>query len=195
MSADSQPSQEPTHRSLAELERGLSHVLDSPAETGSLEMIVRRPRTNARHVLQEGELTAEAGLVGDIWAARRVGYVTEDGNPDPDAQLTLTNSRFADLVAGSRERWPLTGDQLFVDLDLSAENLPPGTRLRIGNAVIEVTELPHTGCKKYAHRFGQDALRFTATPANRKHHLRGIYARVVEAGAVRQGDTLHKVDC
>ncbi len=180
------------HRTTAELESGFDHVLDSPGDGGALEMIVRRPGVNHREAVHEGRLTFEAGLLGDTWD-RRKGYVTEDGSPDPDAQLTLTNSRFADLVAGSRDRWPLAGDQLYVDLDLGVENLPPGTKLRLGEAVIEVTALPHTGCKKYAERFGADALRFTATPEGRRRNLRGIYARVVLPGAVRVGDTAHKI--
>ena len=180
------------HRTTAELEAGFGHVLGSPADGGKLEMIVRRPGVNGREAIEEGRLTFEAGLEGDTWD-RRKGYVTEDGSPDPDAQLTLTNSRFADLIAGSRDRWPLAGDQLYVDLDLGVKNLPPGTKLRLGEAVIEVTALPHTGCKKYAERFGADALRFTVAPEGRRRNLRGIYARVVVPGAVRVGDAAHKI--
>ena len=180
------------HRSAAELEAGFAHVLASPGDDGTLEMIVRRPGVNRREAVEEARLTFEAGLEGDTWDVRR-GYVTEDGSPDPDAQITLTNSRFAALIAGSRDLWPLAGDQLYVDLGLSADNLPPGTRLRIGAATIEITALPHTGCKKYAQRFGAPALKFTATPVGRRRNLRGIYARVVEPGTVRVGNTVRKV--
>lgn len=185
----------PIHRSTAELQAGFAHVLDSPRDRGAVEMIVRRPGVDRREAVEEGRLTFEAGLEGDTWDRRigRMGYVTEDGSADPDAQLTLTNSRFADLIAGSRDRWALSGDQLYVDLDLSAENLPPGTKLRLGQAVIEVTALPHTGCKKYAGRFGADALRFTAQPEGRRRNLRGIYARVAVPGTVRVGDTASKM--
>lgn len=179
------------HRSAPELEAGFGHVLDSPCDGGAVEMIVRRPGVNRREVIEEGRLTFEAGLEGDTWD-RRKGYVTEDGALDPDAQLTLTNSRFTDLIAGSRDRWPLAGDQIHVDLDLSAENLPPGTRLRLGEAVVEITALPHTGCSKYARRFGAEALRFTAQPEGRRRNLRGVYARVVKPGTVRVGDTARK---
>lgn len=180
------------HRNALELEAGFGHVLDSPGDRGTLEMIVRRPGVNDREVIKEGRLTFETGLEGDTWD-RRKGYVTEDGSPDPDAQLTLTNSRFANLIAGSRDRWPLAGDQLYVDLDLGAGNLPPGTKLRLGEAVIEITALPHTGCKKYAQRFGAEALRFTAQPEGRRRNLRGIYARVVVPGVVRVGDIARKI--
>ena len=180
------------HRTAAELEAGFGHVAASPADGGALEMIVRRPGVDRREAVQEGRLTFEAGLEGDTWD-RRKGYVTEDGSPDPDAQLTLTNSRFANLIAGSPDRWPLAGDQLYLDLDLSVENLPPGARLRLGEAVIEVTSLPHTGCKKYAQRFGAEALRFTAQPEGRRRNLRGIYARVVVPGTVRVGDVARKI--
>ena len=87
-----------------------------------------------------------------------------DGSANPDAQLTLMNARVVALVAGERERWPLAGDQLYVDLDLSADNLPPGTRLAVGSAVIEVTPEPHTGCAKFSARFGSEALRFVNSP-------------------------------
>ncbi len=180
------------HRTAAELEAGFDHVLASPGDGGTLEMIVRRPGTNRREVINEGRLTFEAGLEGDTWRLRD-GYVTADGAPDPDAQLTLTNSRFADLIAGSRDRWPLAGDQLYVDLDLSVDSLLPGARLRIGDASIEIKALPHTGCKKYAQRFGAQALRFTATPEGRRRNLRGVYARVVEPGTVRVGDPVQRI--
>lgn len=193
MCADLETTPEPVHLTEADLEAGFGHVLTSPADGGTLEMIVRRPGVDHREVIDEGRLTFEAGLEGDTWD-RRKGYVTEAGTPDPDAQLTLTNSRFANLIAGSRDRWPLAGDQLYVDLDLSESNLPPGTRLRIGGATIEVTALPHSGCSKYRQRFGLEALKFTATPEGRSRHLRGIYARVVEPGTARVGDTIRKVD-
>ncbi len=193
MCADLETTPGPARLTEAELTAGFGHVLASPADGGTLEMIVRRPAVDQRETLEEGRLTAEEGLEGDSWKARR-GYSLPDGSPDPDAQITLTNARFADLIAGARDRWPLAGDQLYVDLDLSEDNLPTGTRLRIGEATIEVTALPHTGCSKYRQRFGLEALKFTATPEGRSRHLRGIYARVVQPGAVRIGDPIEKLD-
>ncbi len=180
------------HRSAAELEAGFAHVLASPGDDGTLEMIVRRPGVNRREAIDEGRLTLETGLEGDSWLARG-GYGTPDGAADPDAQLTLTNSRFTALIGGNRERWALAGDQLYVDIDLSVDNLPAGSRLRIGGAVIEVTAVPHTGCSKYRQRFGLPALKFTATAEGRRRNLRGVNARVVVPGAVRVGDAVHKV--
>ena len=180
------------HVTDADLEAGFDRVLASPGDGGTLEMIVRRPGVNRREAIDEGRLTLEAGLEGDSWLARG-GYGTPDGAADPDAQLTLTNSRFADLIAGNRDRWALAGDQLYVDLDLSVDNLPPGSRLRIGGAVIEVTPVPHTGCSKYRQRFGLPALKFTATPEGRRRNLRGVNARLVVPGTVRVGDTVHRI--
>ncbi len=179
------------HRSAAVLAAGLDHVRCSPADHGRLELIVRRPAVGEREIVAEGELDVEKGLVGDTWSLRP-SRRTADGGPHPDMQLNVMNARAALLVAGSPERRALAGDQLYVDLDLSAANLPPGTRLRVGAAVIEVTDQPHRGCDKFAARFGRDALRFVNTGAGRELRLRGLNARVVVSGTVRTGDVIHK---
>jgi hypothetical protein len=174
-----------------ELEAGLGHVRAAPADRGRVELIVRRPAVERREVVPEAVLDVDEGLVGDNWRARGSGR-RAGGAAHPDMQLTLMNSRAAALVAGPPERWALAGDQIYVDLDLSGANLPPGTRLAVGTAVVEVTAMPHTGCRKFADRFGRDAVRFVNSPEGRELQLRGINARVVTSGTVRVGDVVTK---
>jgi hypothetical protein len=181
-----------THLTMAELEARLDRVRKSPTDRGALALIVRRPRVDEREVLEEGRLDVMHGLVGDTWSTRPSSRAP-DGRPHPDTQLTLMNSRVAALVAGGADRWALAGDQIFVDLDLSATNLPAGTRLSIGDAVIEVTAQPHTGCAKFVARFGLDAMTLVNSSAGRALNLRGIYARVVQPGTIRVGDTVSKL--
>jgi hypothetical protein len=180
------------HLTTSELEAGLADVHQSPKDSGVLEMIVRRPQVGAREILDEGQLDLSDGLVGDSWKIRS-SRRTADGSPHPDMQLNLINARLVALVAQDRGRWHLAGDQLYVDLDLSAGNLPPGTRLAIGTAVIEVTAEPHTGCSKFVERFGADAMQFVNSSERRDLHLRGINARVVHPGVLRVGDTVSKL--
>jgi hypothetical protein len=177
---------------LAELEAGLEQVHRSPANDGVLEMIVRRPSTGVREALGEAELDPVAGLVGDSWM-QRGSRRTADGSAHPDMQINVMNARVAALVAQHRSRWALAGDQLFVDLDLSEANLPAGTRLAIGSAVIEVTAEPHTGCGKFVERFGADAAAFVNAAEHRGLHLRGINARVIQRGTIRTGDRIEKL--
>jgi MOSC domain-containing protein YiiM len=177
------------HLTGAELEAGLEHVRAAPADLGSVELVLRRPAEGERELLEEAELTPEDGVVGDRWATGR-----RRRPANPDTQLTLMSARAADLVAGGeRGRWPLAGDQLYVDLDLSEANLPAGTRLAVGTAVVELTPPPHTGCKKFVQRFGLDAMQFVNSPEGRALRLRGANARVVEAGVVRPGDEIRKL--
>lgn len=181
----------PDHPTAAVLEAGLGHIRAAPRDGGTLDLLVRRPAPEEREVLAQGVLDPDVGLVGDSWLAR--GSIrTEDGRAHPDMQLNVMASRVADLVAGgSRDRWPLAGDQLFVDLDPAS--LSAGTRLTIGGAVIEVTDQPHRGCAKFARRFGVDALRLVNSEVGRALNLRGVCARVVHGGVVRPGDLVHRV--
>lgn len=181
-----------THLTMPQLEAGLPDIAQSPADAGVLDLIVRRPTVDARDVLDEGQLSVDDGLVGDSWRDRGSSR-SGDGRAHPDMQINVMNSRVAALVAQQRERWKLAGDQLYVDLDLSAANLPPGTRLAIGDAVIEVTPQPHTGCRKFVERFGLDAMKFVNSEMGRRLNLRGINAKVVRPGRVRVGDAVRKV--
>jgi MOSC domain-containing protein YiiM len=175
------------HLSAPELEAALPQLREAPRGRGRIELVVRRPREGAREVLAEAQLDLDEGLVGDRWVLGR----SRGRAADPQAQLTLMSARVADVVAaGERERWPLAGDQLFVDLDLSEEHLPAGTRLAVGEAVLELTPPPHTGCKKFVQRFGDAAMRFVNSPEGRALRLRGANARVVEPGVVRPGDEI-----
>lgn len=180
------------HLSRQELEAGLDEVRRSPADHGVLKLIVRRPQVDAREVLTEARLDLVEGLVGDSWRHRRSSR-TPDGSPHPEMQLNVMNARAAALVSQDDTRWALAGDQLYVDLDLSAANLPPGTQLAIGTAVIEVTPEPHTGCGKFVARFGVEAMKFVNSAVGRELRLRGMNARVVEPGTIRVGDIARKI--
>jgi MOSC domain-containing protein YiiM len=177
---------------LMRLEESLDHIRAAPADRGTVELIARRPAVDEREVLTEAWLDGRDGLAGDTWHVRGSSR-TADGGPNPEAQLTLINARAAAAIAGARERWPLAGDQLYVDLDLSVANLPPGSRIQIGSAVIQFSEAPHTGCAKFSARFGVDAMRFVNSPVGRELRLRGANCQVVVAGRVRSGDAIRKL--
>ncbi|MFC6238298.1 MOSC domain-containing protein [Longivirga aurantiaca] len=186
------PEHEPFHRDADALEAGLDDVRLSPADVGPLELIVTRPVVGERTLHDEAEVDTAVGIVGDTWIERG-SRRTADGSADPQAQVTVMNIRAARLVAGTEDRVPLAGDQLYVDLDLSAENLPAGTLLEIGDAALEVTDAPHTGCAKFSERFGVEALRATAAPDGKQLRLRGINTAVVRPGVIRRGDTVRVV--
>jgi len=180
------------HLSMAELEAGLAHIQQAPKESGELTMIVRRPETLEREVLDVGELDVADGLVGDNWKARGSTRM-KDGTAHPDMQLNVMNSRVIALIAPDEARRPLAGDQLYIDMDLSEENLPAGTQIALGTAVIEVTDQPHNGCKKFTERFGMDAVKFVNSAVGKRLHLRGINAKVVQAGVISKGDMARKL--
>jgi MOSC domain-containing protein YiiM len=173
----------------AELEGRLPAVHGAPAEVGRVELVLRRPVEGERELLDEAELDLERGVVGDRWALGR----SNGRPPNPRAQVTIMSARAADLVAGTKERWALAGDQLYIELDISEENLPPGARLAVGTAVIEVSDEPHTGCKKFVNRFGMDAMLLVNSPEGRALRLRGMNTRIVEPGVVRPGDEIRKL--
>ena len=179
------------HRSTADLEAHLPTILDAPADGGEIVMIVTRPEEDTRDVIASGSLDTEVGLTGDNWKARGNPYM-DDGLADPEAQVTIMNSRVTEAVAGDRDRWPLAGDQIYVDLDLSIENLPAGSRLAIGEAIVEISAKPHTGCQKFAARFGPDALRFVNVGDGKQRRFRGLNARVIQGGAFAVGDRITK---
>ena len=180
------------HLTMAELEAGLDEIRAAPKDEGVLQLIVRRPQIEEREVLEEGELHLLEGLVGDCWKTRGSSS-TADRSANPEMQINIMNARVTALVAQDKDRWQLAGDQLYLDMDLSAENLPAGTQLAIGSAVIEVTPPPHTGCKKFVSRFGLDAMKFVNSPVGRELNLRGINAKVVQPGVIRVGQLAKKL--
>lgn len=181
-----------THLVQEELESGLEKIRQSPKNSGCLHQIVIRPEVDQREVLDIGELNVEHGLAGDNWISRKSSRMT-NGSAHPDMQLNIMNSRAISLIAQDKGRWRLAGDQLFIDLDLSNENLPTGTQLKVGSAIIEVTEIPHTGCKKFVSRFGLDAMKFVNSSVGRELNLRGINAKVVKSGQIKIGDAVERV--
>jgi hypothetical protein len=178
--------------SMTELEAGMDYIRQSPTDQGALKMIVRRPNVDEREILQDGELDTVEGLVGDTWKVRLNPH-SADGLANINAQITMMNARTIALLAQAEERWPLAGDQLYVDMDLSDDNLPPGIQLGIGSAILEVSADPHTGCKKFSSRFGVEAMKFVNSPEGKRLHLRGINTRVIQAGAIRVGDVVRKL--
>ena len=184
--------QDPQHLTAVELEAGLEHIRQSPADEGTLDLIVARPEVNERKVLAEGQLDLDEGLIGDNWKVASTRY-SKDGKPDYESQINIMNARSAALVAQSKERWALAGDQLYVDFDLSEANAPAGTRLAIGEAVLEITPPPHNGCKKFTQRFGLDAMKFVNSDVGKSLHLRGVNARIVQPGVIRTGDKVTKL--
>ena len=180
------------HLSIMELEAGMDNIRQSPKENGVLKMIVRRPDVDQREMIHEGRLNTLEGLEGDTWKTRGSSHST-DGSANVNSQITVMNARTIALLAQDEDRWSLAGDQLYIDMDLSDDNLPPGTQLLVGSAIIEVSAQPHSGCKKFSSRFGVEAMKFVNSPEGKRLHLRGINTRVVQAGTIRVGDVIKKI--
>lgn len=183
-----------THPTAVDLVASLDFMREAPLDDGTVEAIVRRPGIGERESLEVADVTPLDGLVGDNWRARGSSR-TPDRSADPEMQLAIMSARVLDRIAGARERWPLAGDQLVVDLDLSLAGLASGTCLAIGSAEIEITAKPHTGCRKFADRFGVDALKWVSSEVGRELRLRGVYAKVVRAGTIRVGDKVRRLGC
>ncbi len=178
-------------RPLTELETSLEEIQRSPADDGELRHIVRRPARDERETVGTAELDVDRGLIGDDWLARG-SKMNDDGSAFLGAQVTLMNARLAAAIAGQPEAWSIAGDQLYVDFDLSETNLPAGSQVRIGEAILEISVTPHTGCAKFSGRFGLDALKFVSTPVGRQLRLRGVNTRIVRGGTIRVGDKVGK---
>ena len=181
-----------TYQTAEQLEAGMAGVLDAPSEEGPVRLVVRRPGRGEREILEEGQLDTERGLIGDDWV-NRPGMNRD--RPSPYAQVTVMNARVAELISGDPDpaAWAQCGDQLYVDLDISEANMPPGTRLGVGEAVLEIQAEPHTGCVQFRSWWGGDALRHISTEEGRALRMRGVNTRVVQGGTVRPGDAARKL--
>jgi len=182
----------PRHLSLDELNAGLAEILASPKDAGVLRAIVFRPAEGERRDVESCDISLALGVHGDHWA-KGCWKSTEDGRPHPDVQICIMNSRCIQLIAEERSNWPPAGDNLFIDMDLTPENMPPGTRLGIGSAVLEITATAHNGCNSFIQRYGRDACVFVNTGEGKRLRLRGIYGRVVQDGLVKVSDRVTKL--
>ncbi len=180
------------HLTMPELEAALDHLREAPKDEGVLQLIVCRPDVDQREILDMAELHPQKGLIGDNWNVR-ASSKTPDGSPHPEMQINIMNSRVTALVAQDKDRWQLAGDQLYIDMDLSKENLPAGARIQVGSAVLEVSPLPHTGCHKFVSRFGAEAMKFVNSTVGKELCLRGINAKVVQGGVVKVGQVAKKI--
>ena len=183
-----------SHRTTAELTDHLDVVRASPLTEGRLDFLLCRPAEGERVVLREGQLDVTRGLLGDDWDTRPC-RLTPDRSPHPDMQLNLVNARFSAFLSEDDVVRAGTGDQLHVDLDLSPDNVPPGTRLQVGDegVLLEVTAVPHRGCAKFMRRYGEDVMRFVNGPTGRALNLRGVNAKVLWGGTVRVGDRVTRL--
>lgn len=181
------------HRTTAEIEGHLDVLREAPTDVGTVELLVRRPAVDQREILAEGTLDEAAGMVGDNWLERATSHAIAEGH-HLKAQLNVMSARMVRFLAPTEAEQALAGDQLYLDLDISHDNLPTGSRLALGDtAVIEVTDKPHNGCAKFRARFGDDALGFVNSDVGKQLRLRGFNARVVTGGVVRPGDKIRRL--
>lgn len=178
--------------SMAELEAGVPEILAAPKDNGIIHMITLRPSTDERVILDEAEISVEDGVVGDNWKTRGSNSMP-DKSSNPEAKITIMNSRVIDHITQDKSRWHLAGDQFYVDMDLSQENLQPGQQLQLGTAVLEVSALPHNGCAKFVSRFGKDAHKFVNNPFGSQNRLRGVNMKVIKGGIVKKGGVVKKI--
>ncbi len=181
------------HPTLEQLELSLETIAASPSKQGTVELIISRPETGKRVVHTIGNFSKTGGLEGDNWA-NDCWKTLPDGKSDPIVQIAITNTRLLAAICPDKSRWPLAGDQIYTELNLSKTNLPVGTRLSAGTVILEITQEPHLGCSQYAEHFGKDSLKFTLTPRGRELNLRGIYAKVIKSGSINTGDRISKID-
>jgi MOSC domain-containing protein YiiM len=179
-------------RTLTELDAHLDQVRASPRNAGTVELIVRRPTHEQRELLDAGELDPVRGLVGDNWLTRG-SKRTPDGSANLEQQLTLMSVRVLAALEPDHTRWPLAGDQFLVDFDLSLAHLPAGAHVALGEALVEISAHPHTGCAKFTTRFGSDATKWLASDIGRDLRLRGVNAKIIRGGVVRRGDAIRRV--
>ena len=179
-------------RKRSELQAALADVLAAPRDGGTVDLIVVRPEKGQRQTPDSVALSLIGGVAGDHWA-KGCWRTLDDGSPHPDVQICLMNSRMIRAIAGGPENWAPAGDNLFIDMDLSPANCPPGTRLALGSVEMVVTEEPHNGCQNFIDRYGRDACVFVNTGQGSELRLRGIYARVTRDGTVSVGDTVRKI--
>lgn len=184
---------EATNLTLDKLWASLEQLDPFPTDTGTIKMIVRRPESDAREEIKQGKLDITEGLVGDNWLTRGSSS-TPDGSAHPEAQITLMNSSVINTITGNdQSRWELAGDQIFVDFDLSQDNLPAGSRIQIGDAILEISQKPHTGCGKFARRFGTYARKWVMSEKGKQLRLRGVNARVIQGGTININDRIQKL--
>ncbi|MEM7334639.1 MAG: MOSC domain-containing protein [Chloroflexota bacterium] len=177
---------------MTQLNEGIPVILESPKNNGRIDLITIRPATNERVLKDEVEISIENGVEGDNWKTRGSNSMP-DKSSNPEAKITIMNSRVIKHITQSDSGWEWAGDQFFVEMDLSEENLPAGQQLQLGTAVLEVSAVPHTGCAKFVARFGKDAHKFVNNQYGRSQRFRGVNLKVIKGGTVKVGDTAQKI--